>query len=204
MRPCNQINCESFPCAGGKNTSFIVPDIDINPESVKMAMISECAPTNLSDYFYSEGDPLFARTTLQAFKDAGFEVSRVQELIKMGIYLTTAVKCAKQGPTIPKEMTALCSKVLESELALFPNLKVIMLMGDVAIYAVNCIAKRNGPPRAIPAGSTYKIRAGEYTYKGIRLFPSYLQAGPAFFVEKSKRRMISEDIAEGMKIVEKR
>jgi hypothetical protein len=37
-----------------------------------------------------------------------------------------------------------------------------MLMGDVAIKAVNQIAKRAGEDRVIPAGSTYKIRKNEY------------------------------------------
>jgi hypothetical protein len=47
----------------------------------------------------------------------------------------------------------------------------------------------------IPAGSTYKIRGKKYLFRGARAFPSYLQAGPSFFIEKSKRRMIAEDIA---------
>ncbi len=91
--------------------------------------------------------------------------------------------------------------LLEQELALFQNKKVILLMGDTAIYAINCIAKRNGQSRPIPAGSTYKIRGGIYEYNGVRLFPSYLQAGPSFYIEKSKRRMIAEDIAAELKLI---
>ena len=74
-------------------------------------------------------------------------------------------------------------------------------MGDVAIKAVNYTAKRAGEKRVIPAGSTYKIRGDKYTFKGIRVFPSYLQAGPSFSIEKSKRRMIAEDIAKALKLV---
>ena len=74
-------------------------------------------------------------------------------------------------------------------------------MGDVAIRAVNYIAKRAGEGRVIPAGSTYKIRGQEYRFRGRRAFPSYLQAGPSFFIEKSKRRMIAEDIAEAMALL---
>ncbi len=73
-------------------------------------------------------------------------------------------------------------------------------MGDVAIQALNAIARRQGAPRAIPAGSTYKIRGGIFTFRGARAFPSYLQAGPSFFIEKSKRRMIAEDIAAALQI----
>jgi len=71
-------------------------------------------------------------------------------------------------------------------------------MGDVAIAAVNDIARRAGERRVVPAGSTYKIRGGEFTWRGMRVLPSYLQAGPSFFIEKSKRKMIAEDIAAAL------
>jgi len=74
-------------------------------------------------------------------------------------------------------------------------------MGDVAIRALNEIARRGGEHRVIPAGSTYKVRSGAYHFRGKRVFPSYLQAGPSFFIEKSKRRMIAQDIAAAMKLV---
>jgi len=74
-------------------------------------------------------------------------------------------------------------------------------MGNVAIKAVNAIAKRNKEPRPVPAGSTYRIRGGEFFFRGARVLPSYVQAGAAFFVEKSKRRMIAEDIKKAMQIV---
>ncbi len=74
-------------------------------------------------------------------------------------------------------------------------------MGDVAIRSINYIAKRAGQPRAIPAGSTYKIRGGEFMFRGAPAFPSYLQAGPSFFIEKSKRQMIAEDIAAALRSV---
>jgi hypothetical protein len=37
-------------------------------------------------------------------------------------------------------------------------------------------------------------------FRGRRAFPSYLQAGPAYSVEKSKRRMSAEDIAAALKL----
>ena len=94
-----------------------------------------------------------------------------------------------------------CSLLLEKELRLFPKVKVLMLMGDVAIKALNYIAQRAGEKRVIPAGSTYKIRGERYFFRGMRVFPSYLQAGPSFFIEKSKRRMVAEDIAAALRLV---
>ena len=73
-------------------------------------------------------------------------------------------------------------------------------MGDVAIKALNYIAKRAGEKRVIPTGSTYKLRGEKYFFQSKRVFPSYLQAGPSFFIEKSKRKMIAEDIAAALKI----
>jgi hypothetical protein len=74
-------------------------------------------------------------------------------------------------------------------------------MGDVAIKAINCIAHEAGEDTVIPPGSTYKIRGQRYSFRGRRVFPSYLQAGPSFFVENSKRRMIAEDIAAALSLV---
>jgi uracil-DNA glycosylase len=71
-------------------------------------------------------------------------------------------------------------------------------MGDVAIKSFNRIAKRQGEGRVIPAGSTYKIRGEAYYYRGRLALPSYLQAGHAFFIEKSKRQMIAEDLVRAM------
>jgi uracil-DNA glycosylase len=76
-----------------------------------------------------------------------------------------------------------------------------MLMGDFAIKAVNYIAKRQLGKRVTPSGSTYKIRGNEYHFGDIRVFPSYLQAGPAYFIEQSKRRMIKEDITQAVKLL---
>jgi hypothetical protein len=74
-------------------------------------------------------------------------------------------------------------------------------MGDVAIKALNTIAARAGEKRVIPAGSTYKIRGQPYYFRDKRAFPSYLQAGPSFFIEKSKRKVIAEDIAAALDLV---
>jgi uracil-DNA glycosylase len=173
----------------------------LEPEDISIILISEAAPAYPGDYYYSEGNPLFQQTTVQAFKDAGTNVSSIQDIVDLGVYLTTAVKCGKTGYCIKTETIKECSLILEKELALFPNTKVFLLMGDVPIKAINYIAKRNNEKRVIPAGSTYKIRGQKYFFRDIRAFPSYLQAGPSFFIEKSKRRMISEDIAEALKFM---
>jgi uracil-DNA glycosylase len=111
------------------------------------------------------------------------------------------VKCVKTDYAIQSGTIEACSHILEEELALFPNVQVCLLMGDVAIKAVNQIARWAGQARVIPAGSTYKLRGEPYYFNGKRALPSYLQAGPSFFIEKVKRKMIAEDIATALKLV---
>ena len=195
------VKCAKFPCTDVKHELYVAPELSLKPERFSIIMISEAAPESPSDYYYAEGNPLFQQTTVQAFKDAGKEVSYIQELLDMGIYFTTAVKCGKTGYGIKSSTVEECSILLEKELKLFPNVKVLMLMGDTAIKAINSIAKRNGEPRVIPSGATYKIRKEQYMFQNKRVFPSYLQAGPSFFIEKSKRRMIAEDIASALTLI---
>ena len=201
MKINHHVGCKEFPCADVKHECYIVPDVDVNPDKISIVMISEAAPENHGDYYYEAGDSLFQQTTVQAFNDAGADVKSIQDVLDMGVYLTTAVKCGKTGYGIKSGTIEECSRILEKELALFPNIEVLMLMGNVAIKAVNYIARRAGEGRVIPAGSTYKIRGQEYYFQQRRAFPSYLQAGPSFFIEKSKRRMIAEDIREAMKLI---
>ena len=196
MKPSDGVCCAKFPCTDVRHDGFVVPSIEVASEQVSIVLISEAAPPSLADYYYSGGEALFAQTTVQAFRDAGAQVSSVADIMSLGVYLTTAVKCGKTGYGIETATVKECSLILERELALFPNAKVYLLMGDVAIRAINYTAQGMGEPRVIPAGSTYKIRGGEFWFAGRRVFPSYLQAGPSFFIEKSKRRMIAEDIAE--------
>jgi uracil-DNA glycosylase len=166
-----------------------------------MVMISEAAPSNAADYYYAKGTPLFQQNTLQAFHFAGVITDSFKSLLEMGVYFTTAVKCGKTGYGIKAGTIKECSTILEKELDLFPNVKAYLLMGDVAIKAINYISIRNGDGRAIPAGSTYKIRGGEFYFRGARAFPSYLQVGPSFGIEKSKQRMIGEDISAAMMLL---
>jgi len=200
MRVNEYVRCLDFPCTDVRHECYVVPDVAVRPET-SIVLISEAAPADPGDYYYAPGNPLFQQTTVQAFQDAGAQVSSIADILDLGVYLTTAVKCGKTGYGIEAGTIRQCSFLLEQELALFPNVQVFLLMGDVAIKAVNYIAARTGQGRVIPAGSTYKIRGSQYFFQGKRAFPSYLQAGPSFFIEKSKRKVIAEDIAAALRLV---
>jgi len=184
-----------------RHESYVVPSIAIRPDNIRIVLISECAPASPSDHYYAGGNSLFQRTTVQAFNDAGADALSVRDLVSMGVYLTTAVKCAKTSYGIETRTIQECSVLLERELALFPNAEVLLLMGDVAVKAINSIAVRAGEGRVIPAIPAYKLRGRKFEFRGMRAFPSYLQAGPSFFIEKSKRGMIAEDIAAALELV---
>ncbi|MEN6369520.1 MAG: uracil-DNA glycosylase family protein [Thermotogota bacterium] len=201
MHPSDHTVCGGFPCGDVEHRLYSVPRIDVTARRVSLVVVSEAAAPRIEDGYYAADDSLFARTTLQAFRDAGANVTSVTDLLKRGVYLTTAVKCAKTAYAVQTATVNACSQLLEQELALFPNVRAVLLMGDVAIKALCAIARRAGEPRPIPAGATYKLRGPEYMWRGIRVFPSYVQAGPSFFIEASKRRMIAEDIAAALALV---
>lgn len=201
MSPSDSVKCRDFPCGDVRIDCHAVPAVEVEPDRIRVVLISEAAPADPGDHYYSPGDPLFLRTTLQAFRDAGEPVDSARDILDLGVYMTTAVKCGKTGYLLSPGTVKECSRLLEAELSLFPSVKAYLLMGDAAIRALNCVAARQGEKRVIPAGSTYRIRGEEYFYRGARAFPSYLQAGPSFFIEKSKRRMIGEDIRAAMSLV---
>ncbi|MCJ7621183.1 MAG: uracil-DNA glycosylase family protein [Anaerolineae bacterium] len=201
MRVSEVVRCKDFPCSDVRPDCHQVPDIHISPEDVSIVLISEAVPIDLDDYYYAPGDALFQQTTVEAFRDAGADVFSVQDILDLGVYMTTAVKCGKTTYGIKTGTIRQCSLLLEQELALFPRVKAFLLMGDVAIRALNYVAQRAGEASVIPAGSTYKIRGEEYLFREARAFPSYLQAGPSFFIEKTKRRMITEDIAAALALL---
>ncbi|MGD2246996.1 MAG: uracil-DNA glycosylase family protein [Candidatus Methanofastidiosia archaeon] len=200
MKVSNFITCKGFPCTDIIPDRYTIPDIEINPKTITMLMISEAPSPDPDDYFYASGTPFYLETTLHAFEQAGSSISSLNDILERGIYITTAVKCGKTTYSLSAKTIKNCSSLLEEEINLFPQLKVLLLMGDVAIKALNYIAKRHTGEKVIPSGSIYKIRKNEYFYKGMRVFPSYLQTGKSFLIEKSKQKMIAEDLQTALKI----
>ena len=199
MRVCDHVRCDGFPCRDVRSAVHHVPAVEEDPSAVSVFLVSEAVPADPGAGYDAAGDPVFARTTVEAFRDAGLDVRSIADLAGLGIHLTTAVKCAKTAYAIDPATIRACAVLLAQELALFPRVKAILLMGDVAVRALNEVARGAREPRVIPAGATYRLRGGDYRFRGARVFPSYLQAGPAFYIEKQKRRMIALDIAAAMR-----
>lgn len=178
----------------GDTQNLRLNDVNIEPETIQAIMINEIVPSCPEDDFYGKPDSAYMSTTIPLFRKAGIEIGSVQDILNNGIYITNAVKTPKSEYAVSKESIEDSLPYLEKELALFPNAKVIMLMGDVAKKAFNMICKKATKKNAVPSISTYKLRNTEIFYNGIRIMPSYIMTGQNILIEKSKFEMASKDI----------
>ena len=178
----------------GDTQNLRLNDVNIEPETIWTIMINEVVPSCPEEDFYGKQDSAYMSTTIPLFRKAGIEVNSIQDILDHGIYITNAVKTPKSEYAVSKESIEDSLPYLEKELALFPNVKVIMLMGDVAKKAFNMICKKATKKNAVPSISTYKLRNTEIFYNGIRIMPSYIMTGQNILIEKSKFEMASKDI----------
>ncbi len=180
-----------------------LPDVQIDTKQIKCVMINEVPPLHPEDGFYSRSaDPDYMKTTRALFHDAGVQVKNMEDILGLGIYITTAVKAPKHQYAVPGDMILSHLPLLEKEIGLFPNLKAIMLMGDVAKKAFNMIAKKKTGKNVIPSASTCRIRADSFYYGQIRVFPSYIMTGGNILIEKGKCTMTSDDIRRMMEVLQ--
>ena len=176
-------------------------DVEVDPAAIHAILINEVVPADPSQDFYGSSGEAYLSTTIPLFQQAGLAVQSMQDILNLGVYITNAVKMPKSGSTIEKRAIEESLPYLEAELALFPDVQVIMLMGDVAKKMVNMIVKKATRKNVIPSGSTYKIRGEQYRWGSIRVMPSYIITGGNLLIEKSKVRMITEDIAAMAEII---
>jgi hypothetical protein len=135
--------------------SLQLPDCEIDPDGIQVIMISEVPPENPNDGFYSSAAQSdYMKSTLGLFEKAGVAAKSMQDLLDMGIYITTAVKSPKTDYAVSTDAIKAHLPILQAEIAMFPNRKVIMLMGDVAKKAVNMLAKAETKKNVIPSEST--------------------------------------------------
>lgn len=183
------------------NINLTFNDVIVEPETIQAIMINEVVPIDFDDDFYGKLDSAYMSTTIPLFLRAGIEVNSIHDILNLGIYITNAVKTPKSEYAVSKESIEKSLPALEREMQLFPNLKVVMLMGDVAKKAFNIISKKESGKNAVPCISTYKLRNTEIFYKGIRIIPSYIMTGQNILIEKSKFEMATEDIATMYKLI---
>lgn len=177
-------------------------DIEIDVQEIKCIMINEVVPNDPKDDFYGSNiQPYYLQTTIPLFQESDESITDVYDILQKGIYITNAVKLPKEDYSIETSFILKNAEILEKELSLFPNVQVIMLMGDVAKKAFNAICKKQTKKNVVPSISTYKLRNSKLYYNGIRIFPSYIMTGQNILIEKSKFKMASEDIANMLDII---
>ena len=151
--------------AGLREAELLLPHIALDPGCVKILMISEAPFPDPQDGFYSSApQPEAMKTTLALFQSAGVPVKGIGDILALGVYITTAVKAPKTGYAVEPSVLAAHLPLLEAELNLFPHLKAIMLMGDVAKKAFNQIVQKRTGKNCIPPAPPIKF--------GTMCFPS--------------------------------
>jgi uracil-DNA glycosylase len=166
----------------------------VDPAAMRMASIGEALTESGDDFLSAPRDSMFVSNLVAAFRSGGAEIDSIDDVVSLGVYLTVAVKAPKLTETISTESINEHVRSLTAELDALTNVRVVVLMGDVAIKAMNAVARQRGQPRVIPPGPTYKLRRSEYRYGGVRVLPSYLPTGRSYLIERSKREMIAEDL----------
>lgn len=192
--------CIAFPCTDVRHSGHSRPDLPVRRDTVRVIMISAAPPTDAVTIKPGYRDPIDRRETIQAFRSAGFDVGSLEDIRRLGVYVTTAVKCPKLGFGLKQDTVETCSHLLEAELDLFPNVRSILLMGDTAIRAINAIAERKLGAPAIPNGSAYKVKGREYPFGDISLFPSYPESGRNLAVEGNRQDVIAVDIRNAIEV----
>lgn len=185
----------------GPAGSLRLNDIALDPAAIRAIMINEVVPADPAQDFYGSSGQEYLSTTIPLFQRAGLPVESIQDILDMGVYITNAVKTPKTAYAIEKSSMDESLPWLEAELALFPEVKVIMLMGDVAKKMFNQIARKTTKRNVIPSGATYKLRATPFYFGEIRVMPSYIMTGGNILIEKAKFTMAAQDIAAMAEII---
>ena len=192
---------EELEKRNGDHEAFVFQDVEVKPERIRAVLINEVVPSNPADEFNLDDGASYLKKAIQLFHKSRAQEDSAGKLLEQGIYLTNAVKMPKTAPAIERSSIEKSLPYLEWELSLFPHVKVIMLMGDVAKKAFNMISKKATGKHVIPPVSTYKIRKSEFWYQGIRIMPSYIMTGQNILIEKSKAEMAAEDISVMLSVI---
>lgn len=192
-------HCIDFPCSDVLHEANVRPNLPARRGQIRVIMISAAPPADASETTDYD-DPIVRAETIAAFRSAGYDIRTIEDIRRLGVYVTTAVKCPKAGYGLRPDTIANCSRFLEAELEMFPNLRSILLMGNTAIKAINEIAVRRTGQPAIPTGSAYTVKGHEYRLGDISLFPSYPTSGKNLSVELDRQDVIAVDIRNAIEV----
>ncbi len=176
-------------------------DVELDPSAIRAVMINEVVPSDPKQDFYGGPDADYPMAAVSLLRSAGAPVSSIYDVLHMGVYVTNAVKTPKSKSAVDRTEIERSLPYLEKELSLFPNLMVVMLMGDVAKKAFNTISRKATKKNAVPSVSTYKLRNDVIYHGCIRIIPSYIMTGGNILIERSKVTMATEDVAKMLDLI---
>lgn len=185
----------------GITDGIFLNDVELDPSAVRAVMINEVVPSDPKQDFYGGPGADYMMAAVSLLRNAGAPVSSIHDVLRMGIYVTNAVKTPKSKSAVDSTEIERSLPYLEKELSLFPNLRVVMLMGDVAKRAFNMISRKAAKKNAVPSVSTYKLGDSEIYYGCVRIIPSYIMTGGNILIEKSKVTMATGDVAKMLDII---
>lgn len=163
-------------------------------KAVRLLLLTDGYPPDPHHhYIFSDPNTLAWQNTRGVLSALGVEAASFQQLLDRGILIVPSLDSVVPPKVMPPQIASAGDR-LEALLGLLPNLAAIGLMGDVAIAAFNHMHKRLTGTRLIPAGSTYRLRCQDYFWGVVQVFPSYLYTGKSYVIERSKRKMIAEDM----------
>lgn len=103
------------------DTEFLrLNDVNIEPEMIRAIMINEVVPVDSDDDFYGKSDSAYMSTTIPLFRKAGIEVSGIQDILNLNIYITNAVKTPKSEYVVSRIVSKKVCRILKMSLSCFP------------------------------------------------------------------------------------
>lgn len=166
----------------------------VNCQAVRLLLLTDGYPPDPHQHFvFSDVETLAWQNTRGILSSLGVEANSFQEVLDHGVLITPSLDIVVP-PKVTAVETARAAERLEALLRLLPNLAAIGLMGDVAIATFNQMHRQAAGRRLIPPGSTYKLRRQDFFWGKVQVFPSYLHTGKSYLIERSKRRMVADDM----------
>ena len=53
MRVHDEVACHDFPCLDTRQSGYLVPNVEVDPERISIVLISEAAPEDPADGYYA-------------------------------------------------------------------------------------------------------------------------------------------------------
>jgi|GEM_PF-5013987 len=174
----------------------------VDPAGVRVLILTDACPEDAREHFTaSDPDTPAWQNTQQLFAAAGLQVGCYQDLLEHGIAMETCLDGLRPRRLSPFHLSSGAARI-EAMLGRFPNLKALMLMGEVAIRCFHHLTRpRWSSRRQRSSEHEYQIRGVESFLGPVQVFPSYLHTAAGFLQERARCRTVIEQLETVMQQV---